>query len=87
MIDDIIIAAGGVSEKPEIIHGLSQLMIGKNISLAIKFAIDDIGNYINPITDLRGSSDYRLNVFKGVLRKLSLYLKEKKHPKSIMEFV
>ena len=34
MIDDIIIAAGGVSEKPEIIHGLSQLMIGKNISLA-----------------------------------------------------
>ena len=62
-------------------------MIGKDISIGIKLAIENLDKHISPITDLRGTSDYRLNVFKGVLRKLDICLKQNKKQNSFMEIV
>ena len=70
IIKDLHIAAGGIAEIPKYLDGLSRRMINKNIDEAIKLAIDDIDNYIDPISDLRGTSEYRKTSFKGLFRRL-----------------
>ncbi len=86
-INDIKIAAGGVSEKPEILYGLSQLMIGETLAEGIKKGTDNLVKYVKPISDLRGTAEYRINVFKGVLRKLDISLRANKEHKSFMEII
>jgi xanthine dehydrogenase iron-sulfur cluster and FAD-binding subunit A len=61
-------------------------MINKNIDEAIKLAIDDIENYIDPISDLRGTSEYRKTSFKGLFRRLQQCLEDNVKNMSVMEF-
>ena len=86
IIKDLHIAAGGVAEIPKYLDGLSRRMINKNIDEAIKLAIDDINNYINPISDLRGTSAYRKTSFKGLFRRLQQCLDDDVKNMSVMEF-
>jgi xanthine dehydrogenase small subunit len=86
IIKDLHIAAGGVAEIPKYLDGLSRRMINKNIDEAIKLAIDDIENYIDPISDLRGTSEYRKTSFKGLFRRLQQCLEDNVKNMSVMEF-
>ena len=86
IIKDLHIAAGGVAEIPKYLDGLSSRMINKNIDEAIKLAIDDIDNYIDPISDLRGTSEYRKTSFKGLFRRLQQCLDDNVKNISVMEF-
>ena len=86
IIKDLHIAAGGVAEIPKYLDGLSRRMINKNIDEAIKLAIDDIENYIDPISDLRGTSEYRKTSFKGLFRRLQQCLDDNVKNMSVMEF-
>ena len=86
IIKDLHIAAGGVAEIPKYFDGLSRRMINKNIDEAIKLAIDDIENYIDPISDLRGTSEYRKTSFKGLFRRLQQCLDDNVKNMSVMEF-
>ena len=86
IIKDLHIAAGGVAEIPKYLDGLSRRMINKNIDEAIKLAIDDIDNYIDPISDLRGTSEYRKTSFKGLFRRLQQCLDDNVKNMSVMEF-
>ena len=61
-------------------------MINKNTDEAIKLAIDDIDKYINPISDLRGTSLYRRDSFKGLFKRLKRCLKDDVKTMSVMEF-
>jgi len=87
VISDIKISAGGVAEKPLILVKFSNLMIGKDLANGIDLAINNVENIISPISDLRGSSDYRINSFKGALKKLEKSLVRGVQPSSIMEVV
>ncbi len=86
IIKDLHIAAGGVAEIPKYLDGLSRRMINNNIDEAINLAIDDIENYIDPISDLRGTSEYRKTSFKGLFRRLQQCLDDNVKNMSVMEF-
>ena len=87
VISDIKISAGGVAEKPLILEKFSNLMIGKDLANGIDLAVNNVENIISPISDLRGSSDYRINSFKGALKRLEKSLVRGAQPSSIMEVV
>ena len=86
VIQDLYIAAGGVSETPIRLDDLSRRMINKNIDQAIKLAIDKIDNYIRPISDLRGTSVYRKESLKGLFKRLQKCLEDNVKNMSVMEF-
>ena len=86
IIKELYIAAGGVAEIPKDLDNLSRRMINKNTDEAIKLAIDDIDKYINPISDLRGTSSYRRDSFKGLFKRLKRCLKDDVKTMSVMEF-
>ena len=87
VISDIKISAGGVAEKPLILEKFSNLMIGKDLVRGIDIAINNVENIISPISDLRGSSEYRIQSFKGALKKLEKSLTGGVQPSSIMEVI
>tara|TARA_B100000287_G_scaffold172504_3_gene162664 strand:- start:4008 stop:5426 length:1419 start_codon:yes stop_codon:yes gene_type:complete len=87
VISDIKISAGGVAEKPLILEKFSNLMIGKDLGRGIDIAINNVENIISPISDLRGSSEYRIQSFKGALKKLEKSLTGGVQPSSIMEVI
>ena len=80
------LAAGGVAAIPKIVDNLSKQMLEKKIDDAIQFAIDNLEQYIQPISDLRGSSHYRLQAIKGLFRRLQTCLIQNKNSLSIMDF-
>ena len=86
IIKDLYIAAGGVAEIPKDLNELSRKMINKNIDQAIKLAIDNIDNYIRPISDLRGTSVYRTTSFKGLFKRLKQCLEDDIKTMTVMEF-
>ena len=86
IIKDLYIAAGGVAEIPKDLNDLSRKMINKNIDQAIKLAIDNIDNYIRPISDLRGTSVYRRTSFKGLFKRLKQCLEDDIKTMTVMEF-
>ena len=86
IIKDLYIAAGGVAEIPKDLNDLSRKMINKNIDQAIKLAIDNIDNYIRPISDLRGTSVYRTTSFKGLFKRLKQCLEDDIKTMTVMEF-
>ena len=86
IIKDLHIAAGGVAEIPKDLNDLSRKMINKNIDQAIKLAIDNIDNYIRPISDLRGTSVYRRTSFKGLFKRLKQCLEDDIKTMTVMEF-
>ncbi|MDB3916246.1 FAD binding domain-containing protein [Alphaproteobacteria bacterium] len=86
IIKELHLAAGGVAAIPKMLDNLSNQMLEKKIDDAIQFAIDNLEQYIQPISDLRGSSHYRLEAIKGLFRRLQTCLIQNKNSLSIMDF-
>ncbi len=86
VIKDLYIAAGGVAEIPISLDDLCKKMINKNLGKAIKLAIDKIDNYVQPISDLRGTSTYRKESLKGLFKRLKLCIEDDLKTLSVMEF-
>jgi len=85
IIKELHIAAGGVAATPILLEKLSKLMLEKKLDEAVGFAIDNLENYIQPISDLRGSSHYRLEAIKGLLRRLETCFNQSINSLSIMD--
>ena len=85
IIKELHIAVGGVAATPILLDKLCKLMLEKKLDDAIEFAIDNIENYIQPISDLRGSSHYRLEAIKGLLRRLETCFNQNRNSLSIMD--
>ena len=60
-------------------------MLEKKLDDAIDFATENLDIFIQPISDLRGSSHYRLEAMKGLFRRLQICLRQDKESLSIME--
>ena len=78
-------AAGGVAATPKLLDKLCKQMVEKNLDDSIEFAIYNLDKFIQPISDLRGSSFYRLEAMKGLFKRLQICLKQDKESLSIME--
>ena len=85
IIKELNMAAGGVAATPKMLDKLSKSMLEKNLDDAIDFAIHNLEKHIQPISDLRGSSHYRLEAIKGLFRRLQICLNQDKKSLSIME--
>ena len=57
----------------------------QHLDFSIEFAIQNLDKFIQPISDLRGSSHYRLEAMKGLFRRLQICLRQDKESLSIME--
>ena len=85
IIKEIQMAAGGVAATPKSLDKLCKSMLEKKLDDAIDFAIENLDKFIQPISDLRGSSHYRLEAMKGLFRRLQICLRQDKESLSIME--
>ena len=86
IIDDIHLAAGGIAEIPKTLEGLCKDMIGQELDKSISLAINDIKSHIKPISDIRGTADYRIESFRGLFRRLQKCLVDDVKTLSIMEY-
>ena len=86
IIDDIHLAGGGIAETPKYLDNLCKDMIGQKLDKSISLAINNIKNYINPISDIRGTADYRIESFKGLFRRLEKCLVDGLKTMSIMDY-
>ena len=85
IIKEIQMAAGGVAATPKSLDKLCESMLEKKLDDAIDFATENLDKFIQPISDLRGSSHYRLEAMKGLFRRLQICLRQDKESLSIME--
>ena len=85
IIKEIQMAAGGVAATPKSLDKLCKSMLEKKLDDAIDFATENLDKFIQPISDLRGSSHYRLEAMKGLFRRLQICLRQDKQSLSIME--
>ena len=85
IIKEIHMAAGGVAATPKSLDKLCKSMLEKKLDDAIDFATENLDKFIQPISDLRGSSHYRLEAMKGLFRRLQICLRQDKESLSIME--
>ena len=85
IIKEIQMAAGGVAATPKSLDKLCKSMLEKKLDDAIDFATENLDKFIQPISDLRGSSHYRLEATKGLFRRLQICLRQDKESLSIME--
>ena len=85
IIKEIQMAAGGVAATPKSLDKLCKSMLEKKLDDAIDFATENLDKFIQPISDLRGSSHYRLEAMKGLFRRLQICLRHDKESLSIME--
>ena len=85
IIKEIRMAAGGVAATPKSLDKLCKSMLEKKLDDAIDFATENLDKFIQPISDLRGSSHYRLEAMKGLFRRLQICLRQDKESLSIME--
>ena len=85
IITEIQMAAGGVAATPKSLDKLCKSMLEKKLDDAIDFATENLDKFIQPISDLRGSSHYRLEAMKGLFRRLQICLRQDKESLSIME--
>ena len=85
IIKEIRMAAGGVAATPKSLDKLCKSMLEKKLDDAIDFATENLDKFIQPISDLRGSSHYRLEAMKGLFRRLQICLRQDKQSLSIME--
>ena len=85
IIKEIQMAAGGVAATPKSLDKLCKSMLEKKLDDAIDFATENLDKFIQPISDLRGSSHYRLEAMKGLFLRLQICLREDKESLSIME--
>ena len=85
IIKEIQMAAGGVAATPKSLDKLCKSMLEKKLDDAIDFATENLDKFIQPISDLRGSSHYRLEAMNGLFRRLQICLRQDKESLSIME--
>ena len=85
IIKEIQMAAGGVAATPKSLDKLCKSMLEKKLDDAIDFATENLDKFIQPVSDLRGSSHYRLEAMKGLFRRLQICLRQDKESLSIME--
>ena len=85
IIKKIQMAAGGVAATPKSLDKLCKSMLEKKLDDAIDFATENLDKFIQPISDLRGSSHYRIEAMKGLFRRLQICLRQDKESLSIME--
>ena len=85
IIKEIQMAAGGVAATPKSLDKLCKSMLEKKLDDAIDFATENLDKFIQPISDLRGSSHYRLEAMTGLFRRLQICLRQDKESLSIME--
>ena len=85
IIKEIQMAAGGVAATPKSLDKLCKSMLEKKLDDAIDFATENLDKFIQPISDFRGSSHYRLEAMKGLFRRLQICLRQDKESLSIME--
>ena len=85
IIKEVQMAAGGVAATPKSLDKLCKSMLEKKLDDAIDFATENLDKFIQPISDLRGSSHYRLEAMKGLFRRLQICLRQDKESLSIME--
>ena len=85
IIKEIQMAAGGVAATSKSLDKLCKSMLEKKLDDAIDFATENLDKFIQPISDLRGSSHYRLEAMKGLFRRLQICLRQDKESLSIME--
>ena len=85
IIKEIQMAAGGVAATPKCLDKLCKSMLEKKLDDAIDLATENLDKFIQPISDLRGSSHYRLEAMKGLFRRLQICLRQDKESLSIME--
>ena len=85
IIKEIQMVAGGVAATPKSLDKLCKSMLEKKLDDAIDFATENLDKFIQPISDLRGSSHYRLEAMKGLFRRLQICLRQDKESLSIME--
>ena len=58
----------------------------KTLDKSISLAINDIKTHIKPISDIRGTADYRIESFRGLFRRLQKCLVDDVKTLSIMEY-
>ncbi len=85
IIKEIQMAAGGVALTPKCLDKLCKSMIQKKLDDAIDFATKNLEKHIQPISDFRGSSNYRLESIKGLFKRLQICLNQDKKSFSIMD--
>ena len=85
-IKDVVLAAGGVAEIPTILKKTSQSLLNKKVNADISDFLLNLSKDITPISDLRGTAEYRKNAMLGLLEKMSNSLQEEDAPLSIMSF-
>ena len=85
IIKEIQMAAGGVAATPKSLDKLCKSMLEKKLDDAIDFATENLDKFIQPISDLRGSSHYRLEAMKGLFKRLQICLRQDKESLSIMD--
>ena len=85
IIKEIQVAAGGVAATPKNLDKLCKSMLEKKLDDAIDFATENLEKHIKPISDFRGSSNYRLESIKGLFRRLQICLNQNKKSLSIMD--
>ena len=85
IIKEIQMVAGGVAATPKSLDKLCKSMLEEKLDDAIDFATENLDKFIQPISDLRGSSHYRLEAMKGLFRRLQICLRQDKESLSIME--
>ena len=85
LISDIKIAAGGVFEKPILLKNLSNFLINKNINILLSNLEKKIQKDISPISDFRGTSEYRNQVVSNSFIKLYRLLSNNSEINNIME--
>jgi xanthine dehydrogenase small subunit len=86
IIKDITLAAGGVAAVPIILKRTSQSLKNRNINNDVPNLLLSVAKDISPISDLRGTAEYRETAMNGLLRKMTNALKDNIIPQSIMQF-
>ena len=74
-----------MAETPKSLDKLCKSMLEKKLDNAIDFATENLEKHIQPISDFRGSSNYRLESIKGLFRRLQICLSQDKKSLSIMD--
>ena len=73
LITECIIAAGGVAEKSVRLTELEALFIGKPLTQQLVHQVQAaVSKVIQPISDVRGSADYRMQLFKNLIQRFYL---------------
>jgi len=78
------IAFGGMAATPMRVQAMEELLVGTKLeTAAIKRIAALVGESFNPLTDFRGSSDYRLKGAQGLLKRMQLEIISPETPTEI----